>query len=256
MTVLLGFTSPSNKMSFMGSDDIESANATPKDKVSLVFGRFLVGGIGDETVFYAIGVLGMLDQHTEFTDGQKYIVPSSVDELCKEVCRILPIISKHTSAGLDAAIERGVMPPFFGITLKQMNGTLFIIDTQELKIYLAEFGVLYRAPKFKYKLTELEPEKPLRAGTDNPPRAMGKLTLDVLTDPFMWCSQKVDEAREEFKSKAQLGKLGMSFLVTAKGVVRKTGLFHSLEDVALKYFPEPPAQAVAGSQGDSDSFDF
>lgn len=256
MTVLLGFTSPANKLSFMGSDDIESANATPKDKVALVFGRFLVGGIGDETIFCAIGVLGRLDKNTVFTDGSKYVVPSSVEELCKDVCRVLPIISKHMSEGLDAAIARGDMPPFYGVALKQMNGTLFVIDIQEFKIYFAEFGVLYRVKEFKYKVTELEPEKLLRAGTDTPPKVLNELTPDVISDPFQWCSQKVDEAREEFKHKVPLGKLGMSFLVTPKGVTRQTGLFHSLEDVALKYFPEPRAQTVDSFQGDSDPFEF
>lgn len=243
----------------MGSDDIESANGTPKDKVALLFGRFLVGGIGNETIFAAASLLERVDKNTIFTDGTNYIIPTSIQCLCEEVLKVLPIVSRRMSANLDVAMQEGYLSVYDGIVVKNMDGTLFMIDTKEFKIYLAEFGILYRVTEYKYKLTELEPEKPLRAGTDNPPRVMGELTQTVLSDPFLWCDQQVDEAREQVKRtnpEARIGNLGASYLVTPTGVTRKTGLFQSLEHVALKYFPDPDSQIPNDIPASSDDFQF
>ena len=258
MTVLLGFTSPANKMSFMAGDDIEMSNGTPQNKVEPLFDQFLVGCVGENTIFGTIDVLNSVDKDTVFLDGKKYVLPTTTDELCSQMRHILPIITKHTRAGLDLAIKKRVHTEEWGERLKEAKTKLFIIDGQNYTIHYADFGRLYYSEDYSCNLQTLTTERAFRFGLENPFKMVGRLTDEMVREPYKWGSQQMAEAGEEVKRReevrhfARIGKLGARYVVTPESIKgervplppdrrprRAQGPFGSLEDVAQKLFPDP-----------------
>lgn len=258
MTVLLGFTSPANKMSFMGGDDIEMANGTPQNKVEPLFDQFLVGCVGENTIFGSVEIFNSVDKDTVFLDGTKYTAPTTSEELCNQIRQILPIIAKNTRAGLDLAIKKKIFSEEWGERIKEAKAKLFIIDGHNFDIHLADFGHLYYSEDYSYSLQKLTTERAFRFGLDYPFKIVSRVTDEIIREPYRWGGQKMDEAREEVKRQdevkhfARIGKLGARYVATPEGIKgervplppnrqprRAQGPFVSLEDVAQKLFPDP-----------------
>ena len=249
----------------MGGDDIEAANGTPQNKVEPLFDRFLVGCVGDSTIFGAIEVLNSVGKDTVYLDGSKYTPPSSTDELCRQVCLFLPIIAKHTRAGLDEAINKKIFSKDWGDIIKQSKAKLLIIDVHSYTIHYADFGNLYNSSACSYTLNKLTTERAFRFGLAYPYKMVCRISDAVVQDPRQWCSQLIDESGEEVKCIEAVkhltcvGKLGAYWVATPKGIQgnrvplppnrqprRAHGPFTSLEDVAERLFPNPE---TAGLQG-------
>jgi hypothetical protein len=245
-------------MSFMGGDDIEMANGTPQNKVEPLFDKFLVGCVGENTIFGAIEVLNSIDKNTVFSDGNKYELPTTTDELCNQIRQILPIITKNVRSGLDLAIKQKIHTEEWGDRMKEARTKLFIIDGQNYTIHFADFGRLYYSEDYSYNLQKLTTERAFRFGLENPFKMVGRLTDEMVKEPYKWASRLMAEAgeevnrREEVRHFARIGKLGARYVATPEGIKgervllppnrqprRAQGPFGSLEDVAQKLFPDP-----------------
>jgi hypothetical protein len=172
--------------------------------------------------------------------------------------QILPTITKHTRAALDQAIKQKIHSEEWGERIKEAKTKLVVIDGRNYTIHFADFGRLYYSEDHAYSLQSLTTERAFRFGLDYPFKMVGRLTDEMIKEPYKWGSRQMDQAaeevklREEVKDFAKIGKLGARYVATPEGIKgervplpanrqprRAEGPFASLEDVAQKLFPDP-----------------
>jgi hypothetical protein len=240
MTVAFGFTSPGRQCSLLGSDDLEGMSGRRHEKVSFLFKRFLVGGLGNNTVFSAANLLDECgDDNTSFSDDSEYKSPQSTSDLCDQILEVLPVVVSHTHrAFLEAVHSKTRTLDQFRSLVAQPSKIVFI-DTQLYKMSLADFGDIY-PPKerYKYHLQDLPSERVFRFGIDNPVD-LGSIPAEAVRRPFAWCGSQVKEANRWLTSIGRgglLGNLGSCYLVKPSKALRRS-CFASKVDLALRYFP-------------------
>lgn len=243
MTVLFGFTSLERNASFLGGDDLEGMSGRRNDKVFEAQNRFLIGGLGNNTVFSAANLLSTYGEETTiFADGSSYQQATSIEELCGQIQAVLPIVADHTYKAIEAAVKTGQYSHAQLKILETQPSHLVIIDTRQCRMALADFGNIYATLKggsaHSYTLSELEPECVFRFGIDKPLK-LGLIPDIAFREAFAWCNEHLQVATEylaRIGRRGVLGKLGSCYLI-APGIRLRRTTFASTIELARMYYP-------------------
>lgn len=241
MTLMFGFTSRTDKTSFLGADDLEPTGGRREAKVHFLFKRFLVGGVGNNVPAKAASLLTVFEgETTYFADNSSFSYPSSIEKVCDLIAQQLPIIAAVTHATFNKLRAEGKRSSADAEFLKQ-PGFLYIIDTAAYHICQVTFDAIYPPREmYGYEIRELTTERLWRFGI-NDPTDRGLITREMRKYPFAWCAREIEEGKSELMRAGHdiriIGNLGACYLVCSGNVTRRC-IFPSLKATASYYYQQ------------------
>jgi len=243
MTVIFGFTNNTKKTCFMGADDLEGHGRRRVDKISYVFGRFIVGCVGADVAIEATRLAGMIwSEQTLLRDMSPYKAPTSLDEFARSIAACVPRIAKARYEAMKKAVADGLRTEEQIEELRSQNSTLVVLDVQERQLHELRLGALFPpSPLETLEHAKLPKERIFRFGV-NGTKDCGPVSKEALDQPFAWCREQVSLTKEEVEPHrpGAIGELGCCYLARGNNITFKTA-FQSVDDAAASWFGlEPP----------------